>query len=52
MSKLQLLRPFSGVGPVLVISRGCISVPVTFGTPEKFCTKRVLFDVAEASCAT
>jgi hypothetical protein len=49
MSKLQPLRPFSGVGPVPVILRGCISLPVTFETPENFHTESVLFDVAEVS---
>jgi hypothetical protein len=49
MSKLQLSHPFSRVGPVLVIPRGCISLPVTFGTFEKFRTESVLFDVVEVS---
>jgi hypothetical protein len=37
------------VGPVLVTPRGCISLPVTFGTAENFRTQSVLFDVAEVS---
>jgi hypothetical protein len=49
MGKLQLSRPFFGVGPVSVTPRGCISLPVTFGTAENFHTESVLFDVAEVS---
>jgi hypothetical protein len=49
MGKLQLSRPFSGVGPVSIKPRGCISLPVTFGTAENFRTESVLFDVAEVS---
>jgi hypothetical protein len=49
MGKLQPSRPFSRVGPVLVTPRGCISLPVTFGTAENFRTQSVLFDVAEVS---
>jgi hypothetical protein len=49
MGKLQSSRPFSGVGPVLVTLRGCISLPVTFGTAENFRTESVLFDVVEVS---
>jgi hypothetical protein len=47
MLNLQPSRPFSRVGPVPVISRGCISLPVTFGTPENFHTESVLFDIAK-----
>jgi hypothetical protein len=47
ISKLQPSCPFSGVGPVLVMPHGYISLPVTFGTPENFRTKSVLFDVVE-----
>jgi hypothetical protein len=49
MLKLQSSCPFSGVGPVLVILCGCMSLPVTFGTPENFRAESVLFDVAEVS---
>jgi hypothetical protein len=49
MGKLQPSCPFSGVGPVLVTSRGCISLPVTFGAAENFRTESVIFDVAEVS---
>jgi hypothetical protein len=49
MGKLQPSRPFSGVGPVSDMLRGCISLPVTFGMAESFRTKSVLFDVAEVS---
>jgi hypothetical protein len=37
------------VEPVSVVPRGCISLPVTFETPENFRTKSVLFDIAEVS---
>jgi hypothetical protein len=49
MSKLQSSRPLSRVGPVPVILRGSISLPVTFRTPENFRTESVLFDVSEVS---
>jgi hypothetical protein len=49
MSKLQPSCPFSGVGLVPVIPRGCISLPVTFRTPENFRTESILFDVVEVS---
>jgi hypothetical protein len=49
MEKLQLSRPFLGVGSVSVMPRGCISLPVTFGTAESFHTESILFDVAEVS---
>jgi hypothetical protein len=49
MGKLQPSRPFSGVGTVLVIPRGCISLPVTFGTVENFRTESDLFNVVEVS---
>jgi hypothetical protein len=49
MGKLQPSHPFSGVGPVSVMPRGCISLPVTFGTAENFRTESILFDVAEVS---
>jgi hypothetical protein len=49
MSMLQPSRQFSGVGRVPVILCGCISLPVTFRTPENFHTESVLFDVAEVS---
>jgi hypothetical protein len=28
---------------------GCISLPVTFGTPDNFRTKSILFDVVEVN---
>jgi hypothetical protein len=46
MGKLQPSCPFSGVGPVSVMPRGCISLPITFGTVESFCTASVVFNVA------
>jgi hypothetical protein len=49
MSKLQPSRSFSGVGLVSVMPRGCISLPVTFGTLENFRIESVLFDVAEVN---
>jgi hypothetical protein len=49
MGKLQPSHPFSGVGPVSVTPRGCISLPFIFGTVENFRTESVLFDVAEVS---
>jgi hypothetical protein len=49
MSKLQPSRPFCGVDPVSVMPRGCISLPVTFRTPENFHTKNVLFNVEEVN---
>jgi hypothetical protein len=49
MSKLQPSRPFSEVGPVSVMPRGSISLPVTFGTPENIRTESILFDVAEVN---
>jgi hypothetical protein len=48
MSKLQL-RPFSGVGPMSVMPRGCISLLITFEMPENFRTESVLFDVVEVN---
>jgi hypothetical protein len=49
MSKLQLPLPFSGVGPVPVIPCRCISLLLTFGTSENFCTESALFDIVEVS---
>jgi hypothetical protein len=37
------------VGLIPVISRGCISLPVTFGTLENFRTESILFDIAEVN---
>jgi hypothetical protein len=47
MGKLQPSRPFSGVGPMSVMPRSCISLPITFGMIESFRTESVLFDVTE-----
>jgi hypothetical protein len=49
IGKLQPSHPFLGVGPVSIMPRGCISLPVTFGTAENFHTESVLFDIAEVS---
>jgi hypothetical protein len=48
-SKLTPSRPFSGVGPQPVFPLGSITLPVTFGTEENFCTENIQFDVAEVS---
>jgi hypothetical protein len=49
ISKLQPLRPFSRVDSVPVIPHGCISLLVTFRTPENFRTESVLFNITEVS---
>jgi hypothetical protein len=49
MSKLQPLCPFSGVGPMLVMSRSCISILVTFKMPDNFCIESILFDIVEVN---
>jgi hypothetical protein len=49
LEKLQPSRPFSRVGPMSVMSCGCISLPATFRTTESFCTESILFDVTEVS---
>jgi hypothetical protein len=49
MSNLQASHPFSGVGPVSVMPRGCISLPVLFKTHDNFRTESVFFDIAEVS---
>jgi hypothetical protein len=49
LGKLQPSRPFSGVGLVSVMPRGCISLLVTFGPTESFHIESVLFDIAEVS---
>jgi hypothetical protein len=48
-SKLDLSRPFSGVGPHAVYPVATISLPVTFGTEGNFRTENVQFDVAEVN---
>jgi hypothetical protein len=48
-SRLGSSRPFSGVGPQPVYPLGSITLPVTFGTEENFCTENVQFDVAEVN---
>jgi hypothetical protein len=37
------------VGPVSVMLCGCISLLITFGTPENFHTERILFDIVEVN---
>jgi hypothetical protein len=49
MGKLQPSHPFSGVGLVSVMPRGCISLLVTFGTTKNFCMESILFNIAEVS---
>jgi hypothetical protein len=46
-SRLGPSRPFSRVGPQPVYPLGSITLLVTFGTEENFCTENVQFDVAE-----
>jgi hypothetical protein len=48
-SRLGPSRPFSGVGPQPVYPLGSITLPVTFGTEENFCTENVQFDIAEVN---
>ena len=48
-SKLTPSRPFSGVGPHPVFPLGSITLLVTFGTEENFCTESVQFDVVEVN---
>jgi hypothetical protein len=36
-----------GLGSIILC--GCISLPVTFGTPENYHTGSVIFDVAEVN---
>jgi hypothetical protein len=45
-SKLLPSRPFGGVGKDPVWSYGSITLPVTFGTEDRFRTEYVTFDVA------
>jgi hypothetical protein len=49
MGKLQPSHPFTGVGLVSVMLRGCISLPVTFRIAENFHTESILFDVAQVN---
>jgi hypothetical protein len=46
-SRLGPSRPFSGVGAQPVYPLGSITLLVTFGIEENFCTENVQFDVAE-----
>jgi hypothetical protein len=48
-SQLGPSCPFSGVGTQPVYPLGSITLPVTFGTEENFCTENVQFDVAEVN---
>jgi hypothetical protein len=49
ISKLTPLHPFPGVDPGSITPHGSISLPMTFGTPENYCTKSVVFDVTEVN---
>jgi hypothetical protein len=49
MSKLQPSCPFSIVGLVSVMPRGCIPLLDTIGMPENFRTESILFDVMEVN---
>jgi hypothetical protein len=49
MSKLAPSCPFLGVGSGSIIPCGSISLPVTFGTPENYHKKRIVFDVVEVN---
>jgi hypothetical protein len=48
-SKLDLSRPFFGVGPHPVYPVGTISLLVTFGIEKNFRTENVQFDIAEVN---
>jgi hypothetical protein len=48
-SKLDPSRPFFGVGPHPIYPVGTISLPVMFGTEEKFRTENIQFDVVEVN---
>jgi hypothetical protein len=49
MSRISSSRPFLGVDLGSIILCGSISLPVTFGTPENYCTESILFDVVEVN---
>jgi hypothetical protein len=49
MSRLPPSHPFLDVGSGSNIPRGSISLPVTFGTPENYCTEGILLNVAEGN---
>jgi hypothetical protein len=49
MFRLSPSRPFSVVGSGSIIPRSTIPLLVTFGTPENYRTKSVLFDVSEVN---
>jgi hypothetical protein len=49
MSKLAPSCPFSGVGLGYVMPHDSISLPVNFGTSEKYRTESVVFDVKEVN---
>jgi hypothetical protein len=49
MLKLQPSHPFSRVGSVSVMPRGCISLPVILRMPENFHMESVLFGVMEVN---
>jgi hypothetical protein len=49
MSRLAPSCPFSRVGLGSIIPHGSISLLVTFGTPENYCTDGVIFDISEVN---
>jgi hypothetical protein len=49
MSRLSPSRSFSVVGSGSIISRGSISLPITFKTPENYRTESIIFDVPEVN---
>jgi hypothetical protein len=49
MSRLSPSCLFLGVGLGSIIPRDSISLPVTFGTPENYRTKSVIFDVVDVN---
>jgi hypothetical protein len=39
--------PFGGIGPGMVVPKGEVTLPVTFGTPDNFRTEHLTFTVAD-----
>jgi hypothetical protein len=49
MSRFTHSHSFSGVGLSSIFLRDSISLPVTFGMPENYCTESIIFDIAEVN---
>jgi hypothetical protein len=49
MSRLSPSHPFFGAGPGSIILFSSISLPITFGMPENYCTESILFDIVEVN---